>query len=84
MATDYLGAFGITYIPVIPGLHHADVYFNGVKVAGKLYAVANKSFQLKIILLAYNATEVAFIKHLAIVGFIENHISCTSSCHVSC
>jgi len=66
VATDYLGAFGITYIPFIPGLHHADVYFNGVKVAGKLYAVANKSFQL------------------AIVGFVENNISCILSCHVSC
>jgi len=37
VATDSYGAFCISYIPLIPGLHHADLFFNGVKVAGKLY-----------------------------------------------
>ena len=33
--TDCLGAYGVSYIPLVAGPHHADVYFNGVKVAGK-------------------------------------------------
>jgi len=35
VATDVEGAYGISYIPTVPGMHRVDIYFHGQPVAGK-------------------------------------------------